>query len=107
SQRLLNHHWRFGHLDLRITGRLSLLSDSKHENILPSVIDRDVLCRLEKRSLRTRSVETRLAVKFATQPDSNSIRAFAISTLPERMGKPTARISRTGEFTKESTTSRS
>ena len=40
-----------------------------------------------------RSVETRLAVKLATQPESNSRRTLAISTLSERMGRPTARTS--------------
>src|ERR1035441_2487815 len=49
----------------------------------------------KKRSLRTRSVETREAVKLATQPDSNSTRTLAMSTLGERIGKPTARTSRT------------
>ena len=61
----------------------------------------------KKRSLRTRSVETREAVKLATQPDSNSTRTLAMSTLGERMGRPTARTSRTGEAAKVSTMSRS
>ena len=38
-------------------------------------------CAWKKRILRTRSVETRLAVRFATVPVENSMRAWAISTL--------------------------
>ena len=61
----------------------------------------------KKRSLRTRSVETRDAVKLATQPDSSSTRTLAISTLGDKIGRPTARTSRTGELAKVSTMSRS
>ena len=61
----------------------------------------------KKRSLRTRSVETLEAVKFATQPESNSTRTLAMSTFGERIGRPTARTSRTGEAAKVSTMSKS
>ena len=54
-----------------------------------------------------RSVLTRLAVKLATQPDSNSRRTFAMSTFFDRIGRPTARISFTGDLANASTTSRS
>ena len=52
----------------------------------------------KRRSLRTCSVETRLAVKLATQPESNSTRTLAMSVLRERTGRPTARTSRTGSW---------
>ena len=50
-------------------------------------------CGWNRRSLRTRSVETRLAVRLATQPLGNCSRTLAISTLSERMEMPAARIS--------------
>ncbi len=44
---------------------------------------------------------SREAVKLATQPDSNSTRTFKrMSTFGDRMGNPTARTSRTGEWAK-------
>ena len=48
------------------------------------------------RHLRTLSAETREAVRFATQPPSNAIRAFAMSILSVSTGIPTARTSSTG-----------
>jgi hypothetical protein len=39
---------------------------------------------------RRRSCETRLAVRFATQPSANSSRAFAMSSLSESTATPTA-----------------
>ena len=47
-------------------------------------------CSWKKRILRTRSVETRLAVTLATVPVGNSMRACAISTLSVITGMPTA-----------------
>jgi len=54
-----------------------------------------------------KKVLTGEAVKLATQPESNSTRTLAMSTLGERMGRPTARTSRTGEAAKVRTMSRS
>src|SRR5882672_11936827 len=53
-------------------------------------------CCWKNRSLRTRSVETRLAVTLATAPEAKSRRTCAMSTLSVRTGMPIAFISRDG-----------
>ena len=45
-------------------------------------------CGWKKRSLRTVSVLTRLAVKLATQPEANSRRTLAMSTWEDKIRKP-------------------
>src|SRR5580700_1363599 len=64
-------------------------------------------CAWKKRILRTRSVETRLAVTLATVPVENSMRACAISTLSVITGMPTAFRSTTGAPTSARRMSRS
>src|SRR5271156_678567 len=64
-------------------------------------------CAWKKRILRTRSVETRLAVTLATVPVENSMRTCAISTLSVITGMPTAFKSTTGAPTSASRMSKS
>ncbi len=59
------------------------------------------------RSLRTRSRASRLAVRLATAPEANSMRAVAMSTLGVTTPIPDARTSTTGSPTRASTRSRS
>src|SRR5579883_1224098 len=101
-QRLAGFDRGLGHSDLRVgrgSGAGGLAgSHREDEHVLTPVVDRNVLAGLK---------ETQLAVKLATQPDENSRRTLAMSVLPERIGRPTARTSRTGELTKDRTMSRS
>src|SRR5213076_3332229 len=59
------------------------------------------------RSLRVRSRDTRLAVRFAMAPLANSMRAFTMSTWGVRIATPVARTSVAGARTSSNTRSRS
>ena len=70
--------------------------DVDDEQILARVVDGNVLPGLEEAQLADALGADAAGGEVGHAPDSNSRRTLAISTLGDRIGRPTARTSRTG-----------
>src|SRR5579883_2529732 len=88
-------------------GRAFSTASAHHKHIATGKINGDIFVGLEITELPHLLGATLLAVRLATAPSSNSTRALAISTLSESTGRPTARTSRTGAETIQSSRSKS
>ena len=79
----------------------------ERDHVLPAIVDGNVLARLEEAQLADAFRGNAAGSEVGDAAGGNSIRTFAMSVLPDRMGRPTARTSSTGDFTNDSTISRS
>ena len=92
---------------VKVDGVPAGIIDGQHQHVLARIVERDVLMRLEEAQLSNAFRADAAGGEVGDAARLKFQRTLAMSVFLERIGRPTARISFTGELTNDSTTSRS